>query len=174
MPGIAALASAPRPAIPLGEGGGSSDLALKVRRMRIKARAAVNASIPESARMFFEVTWRLSGATSPPTPTIYLCASRQWTVSVLLDAACKAGGVRNPNATTPVSALRLHVFGEGTSVPSGMLGSGGSSDIERSAGAGGSTTRAPLPFSAALADLESSRDLIDGGQICIALGDVLS
>jgi hypothetical protein len=150
--------------------------------MRVKARATVNASIPEVHRIFFEVSWRL-GAALPPA-TLYMCASRQWSVSVLLDAACKAGGVRNPNASTADSALRLHVYSNEALVFRDQYGvSASPSHGSASGGAGSSTTageaeaerreRQPLPFSTTLVELESVGVLTDGGSVYIALGNLI-
>jgi hypothetical protein len=87
-----------------------SGLADKVRRMRIKSKAVLNTAIPEAQRVFVEVR---GGPLCPPPATVAplcLCASRLWTVGSLLDAACKARGVINPNSSTPDEARRFHVY----------------------------------------------------------------
>jgi hypothetical protein len=126
---------------PLATSGSSSILSDKVRRMRIKSRAVVNPSILEPYRIFVEVC----GAAVCPPPTsapLCLCASRQWTVGMLLEAICKARGVRNPNASTTDEMQRLHVFVSGS----------------------------PLAYADTLDALEKAGVLQDGASLEVALG----
>ena len=170
----------------------ASGLADKVRRMRIKSRAVVNPSIPASSRMFFEVSWQLegSGQTLSAPPTLNFCASREWTVSFLLDAICKAGGVRNPNLTVTDSSLRLHIYTasvpprtklcESLSTASGgaaatiacAASSEGCDPSSESCEIVGSaaTLPRPLPFSSSLADLEGTGVLQDCSPLFVVRG----
>jgi hypothetical protein len=114
--------------------------------MRIKSKAVLNTSIPESHRLFVEVC---GVAVCPPTSVapLCICVSRHWTVGILLDAICKARGISNPNASTADEDRRLHVF---------VI------DIN------GSTPQPPtrLPFSSSL----DSLGIQDGVSLEVALG----
>ena len=181
----------------VGKPSGSSALADKVRRMRVKSRAAVVPSIPAPFRIFFEISWSEIAA-----PVFCICASRQWTVGFLLDAACKAQGVRNPNATSSDDARRLHIYSTDVSSdfvarftqdPSranttGALSTTGiataadhcptrsSSDLTIAGTADGGTSKSTsdivslLPFSSTLSELERSGALVDGGSLFVRLG----
>lgn len=102
-----AAAAAPAPAAKPKSAAGVA-LDAKVRLMKMKAKAKVDAGIPEAARCFLQVA-----ADGVPAPFVLCVDGTRTTLGQVLDRACAALGVHNPNGETADPSKRLCLVAEG-------------------------------------------------------------
>jgi len=107
-PGQSSKTAAAAPA-PTAKPKSSAGLALdaKVALMKMKGKAKVDPGIPESARCFLQVA-----AAGVPAPCI-LCVDVRTPLGQVVDIACAALSVRNPNGETTDPSKRLYLVAEG-------------------------------------------------------------